>query len=301
MSTKGGFQLPKMVSTFVVISILVLLLQGCKDDKKSEPSPTVLAATATSVPTFVPRSTPTQLVPTPTAVLATATEVTPLQQKVFTTDNLNVRSGPGTSYPVIKTEPKNTTGVVLDGPVSADNLTWWKISYQDDVIGWSAQSWLVFGEPATNLCDFSKNVSLRPGKTFDMYGTETFDTVICGYVLLRDEMGGEASNVPITVPYFVIIRFADRGFEESVSKSVSSGNGVNSKEGGSYLFNLGCCKEGHIEGIERADGNPYIDQQSESAILSSTPAKPVMIILSFGKHLGSGCVCCNLAHRVRLY
>jgi len=61
---------------------------------------------------------------------------------VVTTANLNVRSGPGLGYSVIKTEPSGTTGKVVGGPVDADGYTWWKIQYSDGVTGWSAENWL---------------------------------------------------------------------------------------------------------------------------------------------------------------
>lgn len=58
--------------------------------------------------------------------------------KVETTNALNVRSAPGTSTStVIGTKTTGSTGTVLDGPISADGFTWWKIKYDDGTTGWS--------------------------------------------------------------------------------------------------------------------------------------------------------------------
>jgi predicted MPP superfamily phosphohydrolase len=63
-------------------------------------------------------------------------------QEVITTDDLRVRSEPILNSQIIKTEPRNTSGKILEGPVCADNYVWWKVKYQDGTIGWSAQDWL---------------------------------------------------------------------------------------------------------------------------------------------------------------
>jgi hypothetical protein len=64
------------------------------------------------------------------------------RQEVVTTDALKVRENPGLSSPEIKTQPKGTSGKILEGPVCADNYVWWKVKYQDGTTGWSAQDWL---------------------------------------------------------------------------------------------------------------------------------------------------------------
>ena len=63
-------------------------------------------------------------------------------QEVFTTDDLRVRSEPSLNSQIIKPEPRNTSGKILEGPVCADNYVWWKVKYQDGTIGWSAENWL---------------------------------------------------------------------------------------------------------------------------------------------------------------
>ncbi|RLC80787.1 MAG: hypothetical protein DRI61_04985, partial [Chloroflexi bacterium] len=61
---------------------------------------------------------------------------------VRTTDDLNVREGPGLSYAVIDTMIKGNEGVVLSGPIEADGYNWWYINYSVGVVGWSAENWL---------------------------------------------------------------------------------------------------------------------------------------------------------------
>jgi hypothetical protein len=61
---------------------------------------------------------------------------------VRVTTGLNVRTEPGTSGSKITTMAAGSTGTVLDGPVSAEGYTWWKISYDDGITGWSADNWL---------------------------------------------------------------------------------------------------------------------------------------------------------------
>ncbi|WP_266079177.1 peptidoglycan DD-metalloendopeptidase family protein [Haladaptatus caseinilyticus] len=63
---------------------------------------------------------------------------------IYTTDNLNVRSGPGTNYGVVATAEQYTGGYIIDGPVNSDGYTWWKIQFNGDgnngrVTGWSVE------------------------------------------------------------------------------------------------------------------------------------------------------------------
>jgi murein DD-endopeptidase MepM/ murein hydrolase activator NlpD len=66
---------------------------------------------------------------------------------VFTTDDLNVREGPGTNYGVKATAEKRTGGRIYQGPESADGYNWWKVNFSGDtdngpVTGWVAENWL---------------------------------------------------------------------------------------------------------------------------------------------------------------
>ena len=68
---------------------------------------------------------------------------------VEVTTNLNVRTGPGTSYSEISDPdypgyaPQGTQGEVLDGPTNTDGYTWWKIDFGPGLYsGWSVEDGL---------------------------------------------------------------------------------------------------------------------------------------------------------------
>ncbi|RCV63253.1 PKD repeat-containing protein [Methanophagales archaeon] len=68
---------------------------------------------------------------------------------VRVTTNLNVRTGPGTSYPEITDPdypgyaPAGTIGTVLSGPSSADSFIWWEVNYGPGLYsGWSVEGGL---------------------------------------------------------------------------------------------------------------------------------------------------------------
>ncbi len=68
---------------------------------------------------------------------------------VEVTTNLNVRTGPGTSYPEITDPdypgyaPTGTRGEILNGPVSADGYTWWEVDFGPGLYsGWSVEDGL---------------------------------------------------------------------------------------------------------------------------------------------------------------
>jgi uncharacterized protein YraI len=61
---------------------------------------------------------------------------------VRTTDNLNLRSGPGTSNSVVSLLPTGTTGTVLEGPQTGSGYTWWRIQTPRGT-GWAVEDWLV--------------------------------------------------------------------------------------------------------------------------------------------------------------
>lgn len=105
------------------------------------PAPVVVVATSTpfapapsptSSPTSTPEATPTE-VPTEAPTLTPA----PAQPQVVASTTVNVRSGPGTNYPVIATLPPNLP-VVIVGQNAAG--TWWQIEGPDGNQGWVAAS-----------------------------------------------------------------------------------------------------------------------------------------------------------------
>jgi uncharacterized protein YgiM (DUF1202 family) len=61
--------------------------------------------------------------------------------RVRTTDNLNLRSGPSTSNSVVRLLPRGTTGTVQEGPRTGSGYTWWRIETSLGT-GWAVQDWL---------------------------------------------------------------------------------------------------------------------------------------------------------------
>ena len=59
---------------------------------------------------------------------------------VVATGKVYAYSTPSNSTSAIGSEALGKRGTVIDGPASANSLTWWKVSFNDDLIGWTRQS-----------------------------------------------------------------------------------------------------------------------------------------------------------------
>ena len=266
-------------------------------DPTETPAPTV-APTPISTPNPTPEPTPPPTSP-PTPEPSPA--VSMVGKEVFTTeDDLRVRAGPSTSQAIVKTQSRNVLGVVTDGPVAADGYIWWKIDYEDGTTGWSAQDWLKASEnwPAVTECDFSKPVDLRQTTKYGIFGDDEFDTLACGYLKLVEQQVWDQKQISA---YLIIVDYADPGFIHSVDAGVKMGNSVNRIGPSYYEINLGCFVDGKVAGDDFGDPYPYIDAQTQQAILSSSPGNLVSLVLSYEFHPGRGCGCCHLAHKIRLY
>lgn len=150
----------------------------------------------------------------------------------------------------------------------------------------------------TSSCNFSKKVNLRTTDTYGIFGDDEFDTLVCGYVIIQEEevFGEKQENV-----YFVITNYKDEKFRESIVEGIKNGNTINKKIGNYYALNLGCKNGDKISGMQYRSDETYLDDATQSAILSSTTENPLSLIISFDKHEGAGCTCCNLASKIRLY
>ena len=118
----------------------------------SPPTAIVIAATPIPVdPTFTPTATipATQTMePTVPATEAPVTATAPAlgpQPQVVAVTTVNIRSGPGTNYPVIATLPPNVTLPII-GQNQAG--TWWQIEGPAGEQGWVAASVVVASEVA---------------------------------------------------------------------------------------------------------------------------------------------------------
>lgn len=148
-------------------------------------------------------------------------------------------------------------------------------------------------------CDFSKPVNLRKTNQYGIFGTDEFDTIVCGYLIKKqiEVFGGQQTNA-----YLKIVAFYDEGFKKSIAAGIQEGNTVNFVENGIYEFNLGCLRKGKIVGDENQEmKNKYIDGRTQTKLLKSSPNQPVSVILSFSKHSGRDCCCLNLAEQIRVY
>ncbi|MGH7337486.1 MAG: hypothetical protein ACREI7_07910, partial [Myxococcota bacterium] len=62
--------------------------------------------------------------------------------RVRSTASINVRATPGGT--LLFTQPVNTLGTVLAGPIQSPNgVIWWQINYDSGIDGWSGQDNLV--------------------------------------------------------------------------------------------------------------------------------------------------------------
>jgi hypothetical protein len=99
------------------------------------PTPTRVRPTITLAPT--PTSAPT-FTPTPNIPAAIARDVW-----VTVVQGVNFRQEAGTTGQIIRTLADGEVLQVIDGPVSANNFTWWKLrDPNSNAEGWAAQDYL---------------------------------------------------------------------------------------------------------------------------------------------------------------
>jgi hypothetical protein len=151
--------------------------------------------------------------------------------------------------------------------------------------------------PKCNI--FNKEILLKTTTKYSMFGDDIFDTAVCGFLQPKKDIIFEREQ---NIAYLKVLDFADEKFKASVQQGVAEGNTVNQATSQDTFLNLGCLNDNKIVSEARGNDNPelYVDPLTEQALLASSEAQPVAIVLSFGLHEGSGCNCCNLAHKVRL-
>jgi heat shock protein HslJ len=122
-----------VIALIGLIAVLAVLLLGGDSDSDSDGGAVVPPPGITVVPT--------QVVPTPEPGTPTAWVTAP--------GGVNVRTGPGTAYPVILTAPLGTQGEIVG--VSADR-TWWvvRVPGAPNGVGWAAAEY-VRAENAENV------------------------------------------------------------------------------------------------------------------------------------------------------
>lgn len=152
-------------------------------------------------------------------------------------------------------------------------------------------------EEKTDPCDLYKDAALRKTDTYGIFGDDEFDTIVCGYIKMEEE---EVFGEKQTTAYFVITKYSNSGFRESIVEGIKGGNSVNKKIGNLYALNLGCQEGSKITGIQYTD-EVYINDETTSKIFASSKENPIPLIVSFDIHAGADCSCCNLASKIRPY
>ncbi len=104
------------------------------------PTPTVTPTRARAA-TVTPLASPTPVPPTPTPTVVIPTTI---DKGVYVTvvDGVNFRQDASTTAQIIRTLGAGEVLQVTDGPVTANERTWWKLKDPNGVEGWAAQDFL---------------------------------------------------------------------------------------------------------------------------------------------------------------
>ncbi|TSC86911.1 MAG: hypothetical protein G01um10148_16 [Parcubacteria group bacterium Gr01-1014_8] len=97
--------------------------------------------------------------------------------KVKATDTLNVREAPSLGASIVGKALRGTTGVVTNGPQSADGYTWWQVKWDGSgflpgVTGWSAENYLQKITSGTDSCTLD-GVTVLHGQSRTFYSAKT--------------------------------------------------------------------------------------------------------------------------------
>ena len=141
---------------------------------------------------------------------------------------------------------------------------------------------------ATSLTKFRKAV------TSDFFGTEVFDTVVCGYLTSADQVVFAQQK---TIAYFHIVEAAS-GFSGAISTAISQHNAINRQGGQTFEFRLGCVDKQAKTGLALAFDQGIIkkdklDAITEASIIASTSEHPINIMFSFELGEQTQPVVCN--------
>ena len=89
----------------------------------------------------------TPFVSRPFSVLAETLTVGSPVEVTGTGNGLNVRSSPASSGTIVGAEKDGARGVVLEGPVVDSSFTWWRVQWENGVMGWSVGNFLKVAAP----------------------------------------------------------------------------------------------------------------------------------------------------------
>ncbi len=95
-------------------------------------------------------------------------------------NNVNIRSGPGTTYSIIDQLNTGAAGLVIGGPTTANGYTWYQIQYETSLTGWIAGTFLTVSSSPSGtfginswimLDDPPVNVRSGPGTSYGVTGS----------------------------------------------------------------------------------------------------------------------------------
>lgn len=126
----------------IVVAVVICTYGGRAVVRSFAASP----VTPTITPTRVRPTVTLAVSPTPVPPTATPTPNIPatIDKGVYVTvvDGVNFRNEASTTAQIIRTLGAGEVLQVIDGPVSANDRTWWKLKDPNGVEGWAAQDFL---------------------------------------------------------------------------------------------------------------------------------------------------------------
>lgn len=146
--------------------------------------------------------------------------------------------------------------------------------------------------PTSDACNLSDPGDLKPTTADGEIGNYEFDTLLCGYLKVREEkiFGENYSSA-----YLAITEFYSDAFKDHLDKLFAEGNTYNAKEGDTYLFRLGCYEDGEIKRL-----NENINTTITKTLNDATDTNPATVKLSFGIIDGHDSPCGSMAKLITI-
>jgi hypothetical protein len=131
------------------------------------------------------------------AVAVTAAPAFAIGMTVATTGAFYVWPTPSTGISSTGEEAQANQGTVIGGPVSAQSMTWWQVSFNDDNTGWMYQSTLAAVSPTAPLIIFGANPpSVASGASSTLSWSSTNATGCSGTGFSPTGVSGSVSVSP---------------------------------------------------------------------------------------------------------
>jgi hypothetical protein len=138
------------------------------------------------------------------AVAVTAAPTLAVGETVATTEKIYAYSTPAPNTPTIGSEAPGNQGVVIGGPTSNGN-TWWQVSFNDGLTGWTYQSGVAAVSPTAPTVSFSANpASVPPGVSSTLSWSSTNATSCSGAGFSPSGASGSLSVLPTATTTYSI-------------------------------------------------------------------------------------------------